>query len=73
MATPVLIGILIKRLTYYFSMKLSEKSQEQLIEIIMRKDDVERRLRKHIFLLTQKVTTLNAKLMTLKKQNDLTH
>lgn len=54
-------------------MKLSEKSQEQLIEIIMRKDDVERRLRKHIFLLTQKVTTLNAKLVTLKKQNNLTH
>lgn len=73
MATPLLIGILIKRLTCYLSMKLSEKSQEQLIEIIMRKDDVERRLRKHIFLLTQKVTALNAKLMTLKMQNDLTH
>lgn len=54
-------------------MKLSEKSQEQLIEIIMRKDDVERRLRKHIFLLTQKVTALNAKLMTLKMRNGLTH
>lgn len=54
-------------------MKLNEKSQEQLIEIIMRKDDVERRLRKHILLLTQKVTSLNAKLIALKMQNDLTH
>lgn len=54
-------------------MKLNEKSQEQLIEIIMRKDDVERRLRKSIFLLTQKVIALNAKLIALKTQNNLTH